>query len=82
MTTYHYLIIHDRPSGELVRLERFEDSKEALNERFKAERWVQAGEDREIVVLSASSLADLRRTHGRYFLTLSELSERALSAGR
>jgi hypothetical protein len=72
----HFLLIYDRPAGRLLRQEQFDTSAEAMQARFAAER-EYAGQRRiEVVVLSADSEEALRRTHGRYFLSLSELADR------
>jgi hypothetical protein len=64
---YHYLIVYDRPQGELVQFERFTDGQEALSHRFALERAFRDNPDLEIVVLGADSAGTLTRTHGRYF---------------
>jgi plasmid stabilization system protein ParE len=74
-----YLIVYDRDDGEIVLLRRFSDSREALSHRFAHER--HAAPSEEVVVLCAGSLAALRVSHGRYFLTAAELAERALATG-
>ncbi len=75
----HFLIIFDRSEGRLLSETAFADGREALAERFKAER-MHRGSDVEVVVLTAESKAALRRTHARYFRTVSELAGRADSA--
>jgi hypothetical protein len=63
----HYLVIYIRSTGTLLRFERYGDSREALDERFAAERKYRGDPDVEIVVLGADSVEALKRTHGRYF---------------
>ena len=46
--------------------------RRALEARFSAEA-VRATGDLEIVVLEAGSLAEIRRTHRRYFQSLQEM---------
>jgi len=71
----HFLIVFDRAHGRLLREEVFEDNRDALQERFRAERLHRA-DDVEVVVLTADSEEALRRTHARYFNSLSELAAR------
>ena len=65
----HFLVVFHRPTATLVRCEEFEDSKTALAERFFTERLLPIIEFRnfEVVVLSASTLDQVKLTHGRYF---------------
>ena len=49
---------------------------DALEARFAAEAKHNGDANIEIVALAAASEDDLRRTHGRYFLGLSELVAR------
>lgn len=74
---FHYTLVYDRPSGEILYLERFDDSHAALEERHERER-VRTS-DQEVVVLGAESFSQLIRTHSRYFFTVQELAERAYS---
>lgn len=70
----HFLLVYDRPRGQIVHERIFEDVKEALAERFRMERQHRSDRDLEVVVLSADSREALQRTHARYFRTLSELA--------
>jgi hypothetical protein len=72
----HFLVVFDRARGEVLREQAFDDAQEALNERFRTEREHARADDIEVVVLTAESPEALRRTHARYFLTLSELADR------
>lgn len=72
MSAFYWLIEYHRKPGWLLRLQRFTDRKRALDARFDLER-IRAGQDIEVVVLGASKLSDILRTHSRYF---SELEER------
>jgi len=71
-----FLLVYDRPSGSLLRKERYADGGEALRARFAAEREYHGDPEIEVVVLSAASESDLLVTHGRYFLGLDELASR------
>jgi hypothetical protein len=70
----HFLVVFDRAEGRVLREEPYDDARDALTERFKTERLHRGDPDIEVVVLSAESPDALRRTHARYFLTLSELA--------
>lgn len=72
----HFLVVFDRRQGRVLREEPFDDAGEALKERFRTERLYAASDDVEVVVLSAASKDALRRTHARYFLTISEIARR------
>lgn len=74
-----FLLIYDRIRGELLVEKEFDDSSSALKARFRAERekvWEgrSLSADMEIVVLGAESAEAIRRTHARYFYTVSELA--------
>ncbi len=66
----HWLIVYDKPKGDLLLLQAFADGREALHERFVLERKHADNTDLEIVVLGAGTLADVRRTHQRYFRSI------------
>jgi hypothetical protein len=75
-----FLIEYDRNQGTIVTFERFPDHQSArANEaRLRLELNLnKRGIIHEVVLLEASSEADLRRTHRRYFETLSNLIEPA-----
>lgn len=72
----HFLLIYDRDKGTLLRNEQFATDAEALTGRFAAEAEFAGRPAIEIVTLSAASEVDLRDTHARYFLGLTELSDR------
>lgn len=73
----HFLIVFDRPS-RAIRVREFEDSERdlAFVERLAQEREHAGDPAVEVVLLSAPSIDVLMRTHGRYFRTLTEMSER------
>jgi hypothetical protein len=74
----YFVIEYDRSEGRLVRCREYSTQRRALKERFALER--QPGHAHsEIVVLAARSVDDLRRTHSRYFQSVSEMAERALA---
>jgi hypothetical protein len=72
-----FLIDYDRNGGRLISLKKFEDAnrKSAEDERLEMELELnRRGVEREIVLLIAETEEALRRTHSRYFKTLSELA--------
>lgn len=72
----HFLLVYDRSTRLLLSETEFLSHLDALEARFQAERERQSA-DIEIVVVSAKSRASLMKTHGRYFLNLRELADRA-----
>jgi hypothetical protein len=72
----HFLLVYDRSAGRLVRQQEFDTSGEAMRARFAAESEFRGRPEVEIVALSAASEAELKRTHGRYFFSLTELAGR------
>ena len=78
--TAHFLLIYDRRAGKLLRQEEFTTSAEALEARFAAEDEYGIHQNVEIVAISAASQDELRKSHGRYFLTSEELGERLAAA--
>lgn len=71
----HFVLVYDRAKGVLVVQQEFPEDgrRRALERRFELEALYQAEHDFEVVVLSASSLAGLQRTHGRYFRNIHDL---------
>ncbi len=70
----HVLVVFDRPKGQVLREDAYDDEREALAERFRTEKRYRTNPDIEVVVLSAQSPEALRRAHARYFMTISELA--------
>lgn len=70
----HFLLVFDRKQGRVLREETFEDERAALAERFRTERLHKDQPDIEVVVLGADSAEALRRTHARYFMSVSEIA--------
>ena len=72
-----FLIEYDRKRGQIVTLEKFNSSErqKAHESRLRMELELNhSGTKREVVLLEAASEAALRRTHRRYFESLSELA--------
>lgn len=65
----NFLIVFDPSSGK-SQITSYPDAaiEEAMRDRLKVELSLfERGESREIVVLNARNLDDLRETHARYF---------------
>ena len=72
-----FLIEYDRNQGEIVQVQAFGESErqKADEARLQLELDLnRCGEEREVVLLEASSEEALRRTHRRYFENLAELA--------
>lgn len=76
----HFLLVYDRAAGKLLRQERYASDSAALKARFAAEAEYGIQSNIEVLAVSAASEADLKESHGRYFLTSHELGERLVSA--
>jgi hypothetical protein len=72
----HFLLIYDRAVGRLLLKEEFATDAEALAARFAAEAEYGVQANVEILAISAASEAELKKSHGRYFLSSQELGER------
>lgn len=69
----HYLIVFDRPRGQILELRQFSERQDAVRARFEEERRRAGQSQVEIVILGAESREALERTHARYFKDLSQL---------
>jgi hypothetical protein len=78
----HFLLIYDRAAGRLLLKEEFATDAEALTARFAAESEYGVQSNVEIIAISAASEAELKKSHGRYFLSSQELGERLVGAER
>jgi len=73
-----FLITYDRCNSKLEEVKTFTNDKigDAENQRLKLElNNLKRGIDREVVILDALNENDLRKTHRRYFESMSELIE-------
>lgn len=73
-----FLLEYDRPHGELVNIQAFDDSDRdtAENARLRRELTLhQIGVRREVVLLQAASENALRETHRRYFVDFATLAD-------
>lgn len=73
----YFLIVYDTAAGQILELKRFGDLQRALalNKRFERELVERDNRNIEVVLLSAESEDELRRTHSRYFESSAELAE-------
>ncbi|WP_142027339.1 hypothetical protein [Blastococcus colisei] len=77
-----FLLLYNRRSGALA-VQEFSgpDSRaRALRERFREER-ARTDKDLEVVVVTAETLDEVKNTHGRYFMTTEDLTQRAIKSG-
>jgi hypothetical protein len=76
----HFLLIYDRAAGRLLLQKEFATDAEALAARFAAEAEYGVQQNVEILAISAGSEAELKKSHGRYFLSSQELGERLVGS--
>jgi hypothetical protein len=72
-----FLLEYDRPEGRLVKFETFDERLRGEAERTRLETELELnrrGIEHEVVLLEAENEQALRRTHRRYFESLSQLS--------
>ncbi len=72
-----FLIEYNRSRGEIVTFEAFADSEGGIAEDARLELEIRLNRnnvDHEVVILEADSEAAVRRTHRRYFESLTELA--------
>jgi hypothetical protein len=70
----HFVLVYDQRLGRLVApIEDFADSDTGMKRRFELEREHRSEPTIEVVMLSAESEVQIRRTHSRYFKTTAEL---------
>lgn len=71
-----FLIEYDRPEGVIVSQKTFSDSDRGLAEEARLELELalnRSGTVHEVVLLQAETEQALRKTHGRYFESLTEM---------
>ena len=78
----HFLLIYDRAAGQLLLKKEFATDADALAARFSAETEYGVRSSIEILSVSAGSEAELKKSHGRYFLSSQELGERFVGTER
>ena len=74
----NFLVIYNRRTGANT-VQEFPEgcSREAIRQRFAAEREHRGDPDIEVVVLGSSSREELEQTHSRYFRSAREILEHA-----
>lgn len=72
----YFLVVYDRASGKQLALKEFAPREDATRERFEREIVERERAGVEVVVLGASSIESLRKTHSRYFRSLGQLADR------
>ena len=80
-----HLIEYDRPSGRMVTFETFGETERLKAEDARLELELELhrrGVKHEVVILEAASEAALRRTHRRYFESLSEIARSGMDGDR
>ena len=80
-----FLIEYNRPKGDIVTFQRFEDSERLKAEKSRLDLELdlnRKGVDHEVVLLEAASEDALRRTHRRYFETPRQILESASAGGK
>jgi hypothetical protein len=80
----HLLVAYRRSSQGLLESKQFaaDDLRLALAERARLDRQYWGDSDIEVVILTGESLDRMRETHGRYFLSGAQLTERLSNSAR
>lgn len=71
-----YLVRYDRRAGTIVDLEEFGSDERVRAESVRLDvelQLLQSAVENEVVLLEASSVEELRKTHRRYFNELNQL---------
>lgn len=74
----HLLVAYRRSTQTLIECTEFEADRlgDAIQARIQMEDAHWGDPDVEIVILMGESERSIRQTHGRYFLTMGDLTER------
>jgi hypothetical protein len=80
MTLKYFVVEYERPTGTLRLCKEFTGTDYAGAAKLRFERDLANREhpEVEIVLLGTDSLETLKKTHGRYFYTVSELAGQML----
>jgi hypothetical protein len=78
----HFLVVFDRSAGLILTLREFDNASDALTARFESEHEYKGNRNIEVVVLGASSIDALKRTHSRYFKDAREIAAKVVDAFR
>lgn len=66
-----FVLIYNRISGAL-RLSEFDDPAEAVRVRLEREKEYRDDPNTEVVLVTAESLDDIKKTHSRYFMDVAD----------
>lgn len=66
-----FVLIYNRISGAL-RLSEFDDPAEAVRVRLEREKEYRDDPNTELVLVTAESLDDIKKTHSRYFMDVAD----------
>lgn len=66
-----FVLIYKRISGAL-RLSEFDDPAEAVRVRLEREKEHRDAPNTEVVLVTAESLDDVKKTHSRYFMGVAD----------
>ncbi len=80
-----FLIEYNRPSGRLVTFQGFQDSERLRAQNAQLDLELDLNRRRvnhEVVLLEAASEDAIRRTHGRYFKTIRQILESAITGDK
>jgi hypothetical protein len=75
----HFLVFYSREQSEEPRVERIEDSTEAVRRLLQAEHALAGDRSHRVVMLVADDEEDLRRTHAHYFESVEDLLRQAVA---
>jgi hypothetical protein len=75
----HFLVFYSREQSEGPRVERIEDSTEAVRRLLAAEHALADDRSHGVVMLVADDEDDLRRTHAHYFASVEDLLRQAVA---
>ena len=71
----YFLIHYDRPAGKLLSVQKYADADRAQAYADVNAQELAKPHHVEVVLLSARSIEDLHRTHGRYFKTARQIAQ-------
>ena len=72
--TRFFVLAYKRSLGRLLELYEFDEDSAAYLRRMDLDLKYRPDHDVEVSLLSAPTLDELKRTHSRYFRTLSEMT--------
>jgi hypothetical protein len=72
--TRFFVLAYERSLGRLLELHEFDQERSAFSRRMELDLKYRPDADVEVSLLSAQTLEELKKTHSRYFRTLSEMA--------